>query len=111
MRSTLAAEVCAGIEGLDAAYFISCVVEEMLLKRPRLSAKTDNKPFYKNAISTTLVSEHRLRVDLAAVKEMIAKRELSCLSWVPKAEQLADCLTKRGANPRVLLDVLEEGRI
>ena len=111
VRSTLAAEVCAGIEGLDAAYFVQCMFSEMLQSRPRLSARTDNRPFFKNAMSTTMVSEHRLRVDLAAVKEMIAKGELGSLSWVPKEEQLADCLTKRGANPRKLIDCVEAGKL
>ena len=57
-----------------------------------------------------MVEEHRLRVDLAAVKEMILKGELLSLSWVPNPKQLADCLTKRGCNPSNLLSVLEFGK-
>ena len=76
-----------------------------------MSLRTDNEPFFKNAMSTTMVSEHRLRVDLAAVKEMLAKRELENLSWIHKSEQLADCLTKRGANPRGLIDCVEAGKL
>ena len=57
-----------------------------------------------------MVDEHRLRVDLAAVKEMIIKGELKSLSWIPNNLQLADSLTKRGCNSLSLLSVLENGR-
>ena len=110
VRSTLAAETCSRVDGLDASYFISSITKELNLSNLQILAFTDNKPFYKSAYSTTMVNEHRLRVDLAAIKEMICKGELLSLSWIPNTQQLADCLTKKGANPISLLSVLENGK-
>lgn len=111
VRSTLAAETCAAVEGLDAAFFISQIVREMIGTPSPILAFTDNRPLYKNVHSTTMAQEYRLRIDLAAIKEMLSKRELQSLSWVDKSEQLADCLTKFGASSLLLLSVLESGKI
>ena len=56
-----------------------------------------------------MTTEHRLRIDLAIVKEMLWKNEVLALNFVPSAYQLADCLTKKGANALRLLRVLEDG--
>ena len=72
-------------------------------------AFTDNRPLYKNIHSTTMTQEYRLRIDLAAIKEMLIKQEVMSFSWVDKSKQLADCLTKFGASPLLLLSVLETG--
>ena len=111
VRSTLAAETCAAVDGLDAAYFISRIFKEFNCSDITIVAFTDNKPFYKSAYSTTMVAEHRLRVDIAYIKEMLLKSELLSLSWVPNCKQLADCLTKRAANPLSLISALETGKI
>ena len=111
VRSTLAAETCAGVDGLDAAYFLGKMCKEVFNFDIPIVHFTDNKPFYKNAHSSLMVEEHRLRIDLAIVKEMLQKQELERLSWVPKSDQLADCLTKRGASCFLLFDVLESGKM
>ena len=55
-----------------------------------------------------MAQERRLRVDLSIIKEMLAKEELLQLSWIPSSDQLADCLTKNGANPIRLTRTLEK---
>ena len=109
VRSTLAAETCAALEGLDAAFFISKIASEMIGSSLPIVAFTDNRPLYKNVHSTTMAHEYRLRIDLAAIKEMLIKQEVMSFSWVEKSKQLADCLTKFGASPLLLLSVLETG--
>ena len=76
VRSTLAAETCAAVDGLNAAFFLSQMIQEILMTLPKITAFTDNKPLYKNAYSTIMVDEHRLRVDMAYIKEMLMKGEL-----------------------------------
>ena len=41
----------------------------------------------------TTVTDKRLRVDIARLREMVDKSEIT-ISWVDEKEQLADCLTK-----------------
>jgi len=68
-------------------------------KQTPIAAYTDNESLYRNAYATTMVSEHRLRIDLAIIKQMLENKELECIKWLSSAEQLADCLAKKGADP------------
>ena len=69
-------------------------------------AYTDNKSLYKSAYSTTIVQEHRLRIDLAIIKEMLEKMELLKLLWVANGEQLADsCFLSCEENKRMIRNV------
>ena len=67
----------------------------MILMLPRLLHKLflDNKSLVQSVYSTTLVSEKRLRVDLAAIQQTVERREAT-LKWISSKEQIADCLTK-----------------
>ena len=42
------------------------------------------------------------------MREMLEKKEIANIEWVP-TEQLADCLTKKGASSRKLLQALSGG--
>jgi len=52
----------------------------------------------------------RLRIDIGTIKEMVENKEIKSVSWIPAKYQLADCLTKRGASTRTLLDTINNGR-
>lgn len=71
---------------------------------------TDNESLYRNAHSTTMAEERRLRVDIAIIKDMLTKNEIESLKWLPSESQLADSLTKQGADAKKLLNVLESGK-
>ena len=45
------------------------------------------------------------------LKEMILKKEIQKVHWVDTKYQLADVLTKRGASPRKIIEVLQEGQL
>ena len=122
VRSTISAEASAMIDALDLSYFISQVLSEILdpnikIENKKLSltipivAFTDNKSLYRNAHSTTMADEHRLRIDHAAIKQMLSHNELQGFIWVPAEKQLADCLAKQGANPLNLTRVFENASI
>ena len=55
------------------------------------------------------MTEKWLRIDLACIKDMLIKQELSSVKWVDSSNQLSDCFTKRGANTNKLLEVLRNG--
>ena len=106
VRSTLASETSAMIDALDSAFFVAKILTEIFNSKCkespaniRIIAYTDNESSHKNTHSTTMAQEHRLRVDLSIIKEMLAKGELLQLSWIPSSDQLADCFTKHGVNP------------
>ena len=60
--------------------------------------------------STKNVTEKRLRVDLAILKQMVAEDELKVI-WTESKNQLADILTKKGVNSFKLMKVFENGSL
>ena len=55
-----------------------------------------------------VIQDSRLRVDAARIKEMIELKECG-VKWISNEKQLADPLTKAGASPNRLLEVLQNG--
>ena len=72
---------------------------------------TDHRGLWDCIHSTHLTEDRRLRIDVANVKECIQKSEVSDIRKCSSAQQLADCLTKKGADGRKLLSVLQKGRL
>ena len=54
---------------------------------------SSNKSLYENIHSTTLATEKRLRIDIAAIQEMIQKENVKVL-WTSSAKQIADSFTR-----------------
>merc|ERR1711867_31203 len=63
---------------------------------------TDNYSLFQTAHSTTSVTERRLRIEIACVRECIDRGEVD-LKWVSSKDQYADCLTKQGCDSQKLL--------
>ena len=61
--------------------------------------KTDNQTLEDGLKSSTGVKSRRLRIDIAAIKEMIARNEIQ-VEWVENTEQLADVFTKDGKKAK-----------
>ena len=64
----------------------------------------------ENLESTKVVSDKRLRVDVACLRQMVERKEV-CLHWVKGCDQIADSLTKRGASFHKLFEVLKESKL
>ena len=100
-KSTLAAECLALEDAVDAAFYLKCVLLEMLRSDQesiQIMCYIDNKSLYDNIHSSTNVKEEkRLVLDIALIKEMLQKEEINSITLVNTKEQLADCLTKQGA--------------
>ena len=112
VKSTLAAEALALVEGLDACYFVKSILQEMIKvkneHRIPIKCYTDNKSLSENIHSTKLISEKRLRLDLASIKESVNVGDIEVI-WVRTSKQISDCLTKAGADFRNLVEVLSGG--
>ena len=113
MRSTLGAETLSAVDSLDSSHLINKIFSELLnLKEREIETflHTDNKSLYDAIGTTNLVTDKRLRVDLAALREQ-TETESVTFRWIDSANQLADVLTKRGANKKKLLDVLNSAHL
>jgi len=110
-KSTEAAETMAMLDAIDSCVWIGSLLNEILPDKIEISViKTDNRSLCDAVHSTTAVEEKRLRVEIAAIRESIRNGEVK-VDWVPKTKQLADCLTKQGADSQKLMEVLEDGRL
>ena len=111
-RSTLAAECLAFADGSDAAAFVTKLALEFQLVNQNSSvvAITDSKSLYDAANTSTMYSDRRLRVEMAAIREAKESEELE-IKWTNSSNQLADVLTKKGASPIPLCKTVSEGAI
>ena len=75
-----------------------------------MHAIVDNRSTVDAVHSTTQVTDKKLRRDVGNLKQQLRTGELSSVTWCPGKDQLADCLTKRGAPAWELLRVLQTGR-
>ena len=76
-----------------------------------IEAYVDNKSIIEAILSTRLVEDKRLRVDVAAIKESLQLHDVKKIQWVPGHLQLANPMTKQGASGFNLLKVLQSGKM
>ena len=103
-QSPLASETLALSDGADAAYLIASMVKEVfnLKSPPPIHCITDNKSLVQTLHSSKTVTNHRLKVDVARLRQMTQAGEIS-VSWVPGRMQLSDALTKHTAATSELI--------
>ena len=110
-RSTLAAETLSAADAADSAVFLKESLEDVLdTDLPPVTVLVDNKSLHDAVKSTGVISERRLIIELASLREIQDQKKI-CVEWIPTHEQLADCLTKAGANKQRLIDVLCQGKL
>lgn len=110
VRSTLAAESLAFIEGYEAAYYMRSIISPIIASEINIIAVTDCKSLFDAAQTTNNVDDKRLRVEMGCIRELIEKKQVS-IYWADSKSQLADKLTKSGVSPFPLLKALAEGII
>ena len=112
VKSTLAAEMLALVEAAESCYWLQNILNEVLgTEGCKIDCYIDSQSLYNAANSTTSLSDKRLRVDVAIIREMLQNNEISKLVWVPSNSQLADCLTKKGANTSSIVNVLTTNQL
>ena len=107
-KSPLASETLALCDGADAGYLVASHLTELfrLKSFPEICCFVDNVSLKDTLNTSTIVSDKRLRVDIARLREMVFRKEIK-VSWVEGKRQIADALTKRGASTEKLIHVLE----
>ena len=111
VKSTLAAECLALEEAVDHAYYMKCIVSEILNVNIPMHCSVDNQSLADNLHSSNNVKEDKQLIqDIALLNEKMEKEEIGSVTHVPSKKNLADAMTKRGASSQLLLeDVLSSG--
>ena len=110
-RSTLTAETLAAVEAVDAACLLKNSLEEVLRKEiPPIQLFVDNRSLHDAAMTSNVIADKRLMIDMSSLREMVDRRELQ-IKWVNTEQQLANVLTKAGASRDNLVNVLKTGRL
>ena len=110
VRSTIAAETLSLSEGWNVD---NKLISELLFhdgKQLSITAYTDNQSFYDAAHSLKQTLEKRLLFDISAIREMIERNEIN-ITWIEKAKQISDILTKTGVSPSIILEVLSSSKM
>ena len=113
VKSTLAAESLSASDAADVCYYLGCLLSEILFGASNgnvipIVSYVDNYSIFENVYSTKSVSEKRLRIDIASLKQLIQEGHVD-LKWIESSRQLADCLTKKGVNTMPLMGIIESG--
>ena len=111
VRSTLAAETVALMDGCDSSFLISKMIEETLMTKYKIESHvvTDNMSLYNTVHTTHLVDDKRLRVELSAIRQLVSNNEVH-IHWTENQNQFSDVLTKRGASNKAMLHTLQCGK-
>ena len=115
VKSTLAAETLAASHSVDMCYYLGSVLSEVLFHEHDknvipICCYVDNHSLVENVHSMKNVSEKRLRIDLATLKQLVQEGYV-IMKWIRSDLQLVDCLTKKGVNTFKLLNILEKGNL
>ena len=99
-RSVMDAEALGVNEAAEMAIYLKELLTETIGgNKQDILVKTDNLTLEDGLKSSTGVKSRRLRIDIAAIKEMIARNEIQ-VEWVENTEQLADVFTKDGKKAK-----------
>ena len=81
------------------------------LKPIPIDAIIDNKSITEALHSTKVVNNKPLNIDISAIKQSLQNTEIRSIRWCPGSLQLANLLTKHGAQSHILLDTLQSGQL
>ena len=108
-----AAELHALQSAIDDSVYLARTIHELYTGEENgqlpVDMYIDSDGLKENIQSTKQIEEKRKRRDVANIKKMIVDGEVRSVSWMKGKEMLADCLTKRDANPGRLRDLLRSG--
>ena len=111
VKSTILKETLPMVDGLDTAVYLGYLLAELFTcdKGFPLDCYIDNQSLFENIHSTKAVSEKHLRLDIATIKQMVDRGEISSVKWIPAGYQIADSFIKRGASCKRFALVLRSG--
>ena len=99
VKSTIAAECLSLLEGIENAFCLKRFLELIYKHKNKFDifCYTDNKSLVENIYSSRTVNDSRLKIDIACLRQMINRKEINKIEWIPREKQLADVFTKGGS--------------
>ena len=107
VKSTLAAETLALVEGAETASYIASIIKEVTkMEHIPIHCYVDNKSLVDALHSDKNSLNHGIKKEMAVMEDMLNRKEVNSVSWIHTSQQLADCLTKRGASTEKLREAI-----
>ena len=113
VKSAMAAETLIQVEAAEASFWLANLLNEILYAQNNnarsieIECFTDNHQLYDSVWSIRPIQDRRLRMEVAILREMLDKKEITKINWIDKHNQLADCLTKNGASSEKLISTFK----
>ena len=97
-RSVLAAELYATANAFDVGFAIAHTFGNFLGRKLELRVFTDSRTLFDAIISFCAMTEKRLLIDIACLRQAYRGGELANLGWIRSEQNVADALTKDKVN-------------
>ncbi|XP_076049720.1 uncharacterized protein LOC143030456 [Oratosquilla oratoria] len=99
VKPTLSAEAMALLECAESSVYLARIPSNISgCPALKICCFVNNKSLVDALYSCRSVDNKRLRTDLAVLRDMLEQGEIAEATWVETSQQLADCLTKKGAS-------------
>lgn len=109
-RSTLASETLAVIEGVDSAMLLRLQIQEIFNVLPEIKVFTDSRSLHQTVHTSKIMTDKSQRIVISYLRQFIESGEIT-ISWIDGNNQIADALTKLGASPYQLREVLDTSHL
>lgn len=100
-HSSYAAETYTPFDGMRAAIEVACVLalitHDVDTALVPINAFNDCQSLCNTISATGVVKPKKVNAAVAALREMYGGTAMSSITWVPTAEQTADCLTNQSS--------------
>ena len=110
-RSVLGAEIYAFSHCLDHVLAFAHDLSTMLQRKVKTVVLTDSKCLFDTITKLSTVSEKRLLIDIAAIREAYTNGDLTNVLHVVSTYNLANVFTKTKADTKMLHNLMAKGQI
>ena len=90
----LAAELYAVASGFDMEFSFAHTFAQILGRKLKLRVFTDSRTLFDSIITFCTMTEKRLLIDIAFIRQSYREGELEDLGWIRSDDNAADALTK-----------------
>lgn len=105
-NSVLAAKLFTFVDGFNVGYVLVSTLGNVYGRDPSLALYTDSRSLYGLCISFSQTTERRLLINLALIREVYERQDISDVFWIGGRDNSADDLTKPERDCEVLPKIL-----
>ena len=106
----MAAETLIQVEAAEACFWLASLLSKILYCKPnddkniKIECFTDNHQLYDSVYSIRPIQDKRLQMEIALLRDMVNKKEITKINWIENKYQIADCLMTSGVSSEKLLN-------